>query len=201
MEGQGAPVARPGSGESASGQPPAPPPREAWQRPVRLEPVPDTPFALAILGSPEATSGPAIGSLVSGVAAALVALVVSCFGLAGAADGWGLWVAGAFAILAAFLGVAAVVLGLTGRRQVRQRTGRPAPRPDPYGAMSPYGAMPSAPGAAVVAAPAAPGGDSGAGAVRPVRGRGMAVAGLICGASALVVVVCSLAGAAVIQLS
>jgi hypothetical protein len=100
---------------------PAPPPPEAWQQPVRIEPVPGTPFGLAILGPPEATSGPAVGALVAGAGSAVVALVVACVGLAGAGDGWGLWVAGAFAVLAVCLGAAGLGLGVVGMRQTRRR--------------------------------------------------------------------------------
>jgi hypothetical protein len=140
---------------------PAPPPPEAWQRPVRVEVVPDTPYGLAIMGPPEATSGPAIGSLVAGVGSGLVALMVTCVGLAGAGAGWGLWVAGAFAVLAGCLGLAGVGLGLVGMRQTRTR---------------PSGTQPA------------------------VRGRGMAVAGLVCGAGGAVITACSLAAVAAMQL-
>jgi hypothetical protein len=100
---------------------PGPPPPEAWQQPVRIEPVPGTPYGLAILGPPEATSGPAVGALVAGAGSSVVALVVACLGLAGARPGWGLWVAGAFAVLAGCLGVAGVGLGIAGMRQTRRR--------------------------------------------------------------------------------
>lgn len=103
---------------------PSPPPPEAWQRPVRLEPVAGTPYGLAILGAPEPTSGPSIGSLVSGVAALPVAVLVTCVALAGAGGGWGLWVGGAFAVLAAFLATTGIVLGLVAIRQLRRA--RPA---------------------------------------------------------------------------
>jgi hypothetical protein len=107
----------------APGRVPTPPP-EAWQRPVRVEPVPGTPYGLAILGAPSSTSGPAVGALVAGVAAALVSVLVGCFGVAGAGAGWGLWVSGAFAILAAVLGAAGVGLGAVAVRRIR-RTGEP----------------------------------------------------------------------------
>lgn len=106
---------------------PGPPPPEAWQRPVRVEPVPGTPYGLAILGPPEATSGPAVGALVAGIGSGLVALFVACSGLAGAGAGWGLWVAGAFAVLAACLGVAGTGLGVVGMRQTRARPAGPRP--------------------------------------------------------------------------
>lgn len=140
-------------------QPVAPPPREAWQRPVRVEPVAGTPYGLAIFGAPSATSGPAIGSLVAGVAAILVSFVVMCLGLAGAGGGWGAPVAGAFAILAGFLGFAGIGLGVVGTRHVRR--GAPSPDEGPTG---------------VAGAPAA-----------TIRGRGLALAGLICGVTGVVV--------------
>lgn len=99
-----------------------PPPRDAWHRPRRVEPVPGTPFGLVHLEVPPVTSGLAVGSLVTGIASILVSLVVACFGLIGAGAGWGPWAAGAFALLAILLGGAGVVLGVLGRRQIR-RTG------------------------------------------------------------------------------
>src|SRR5690606_34616252 len=126
--------------------PPPPPPPEAWQRPARVEPVPGSPYGLAILAPPTATSGAAVGSLVAGIAALVVSLLAACLGLAGAPGGWGLWVNGAFAILAGWLAVGAGLLGVVGIRQTRP--------------------------------PAAPG------QTRPA-GRGVAVAGLVCGAVAL----------------
>lgn len=140
---------------------PAPPPPEAWQRPVRVEPVPGTPYGLAILGPPEATSGPATGSLVSGIGSGVVALVVACLGLAGAGAGWGLWVAGAFAVLAGCLGLAGIGLGVAGMRQTRRR---------------PSGTQPA------------------------MRGRGMAVAGLVCGATGVAITALPLLAVAAIQL-
>ncbi len=122
---------------------------------MRVEPVPGTPYGLAILGPPESTSGAAVGSLVSGVGSVLVALLVSCVGLLGAEEGWGVWVAGAFALLAGALGVAGVALGVVGVRQTRR----------------PAGTGPTD---------------------RPPGGRGMAVAGLVCGGAGLLVTVCVL---------
>jgi hypothetical protein len=92
--------------------------------------VPGTRFALGYLAVPPTTSGMAVGSLVAGVASLLVFTLVACFGFAGARAGWGGWVAGAFAVLAAVLGFAGVGLGLVSLRQVRhgvgaaRRTGR-----------------------------------------------------------------------------
>ena len=85
--------------------------------------MPDSPFGVAILPVPATSSGPATASLVAGIASILVSFVVACFGLYGASNGWGPVVAGAFAVLAGCAGVAGVVLGVTGRRQVRRGAG------------------------------------------------------------------------------
>jgi hypothetical protein len=100
--------------------PPAPPPREAWRGPSRIEPVPGTAFGVAYIDLPPVASGMAVGSLVAGIASLLVSMLVGCFGLAGAQAGWGGWVAGAFAVLASLLGLAAIGLGLAGVRQIRR---------------------------------------------------------------------------------
>jgi hypothetical protein len=123
--------------------PAAPPPaRDSWRPPTRVEPVPGTSFALGYLSVPTTVSGMAVGALVAGMASLLVLTLVACFGFAGAGAGWGGWVAGAFAVLAAALGAAAIGLGLVSLRQIRR--GDPAERR---------------------------------------TGRGLAVAGLSCGAS------------------
>jgi len=145
-----------------------PPPREAARRPTRIDPVPGTSYGLAIFGAPPATSGPAVGALVAGVAAVLVSFVVGCVGLADAAssdvgtDGWGALVGGAFAVLTGFLGTAAIGLGVVGMR----RTGRRAQPAD-----------------------------------GPVRGRGMAIAGIACGGAGVVVAACSLGVAILVAVS
>jgi hypothetical protein len=92
--------------------------------PVAFEGVPGTPFAVAIVGVPATPSGPASASLVAGVGSILVTLVVGCFAALGAKGGWGPLVSGAFAALAGFAGVAAVVLSQVARRQVRRAPGR-----------------------------------------------------------------------------
>ncbi|WP_278045665.1 hypothetical protein [Micromonospora kangleipakensis] len=101
-----------------------PPPREPARPPKRVDPVPGTPFGVVHLDVPPVTSGLAIGSLVTGIAAILVSLLVLCFGLAGP-DYGGAWAAGAFTVLGALAGTAAIVAGLLARRQIR----RPAPPP------------------------------------------------------------------------
>ncbi|MFC0526493.1 hypothetical protein [Phytohabitans kaempferiae] len=121
-----------------------PPPREAWLAPRRVEAVPGTNFAVVHLDVPPTTSGLAVGSLVAGIGSVTVSLLVACFGLAGASNGWGAWVAGAFAMIAGLTGAAGVVLGVLGMRQIRR-------------------------------------------AVSGIRltGRGVAIAGLVCGAAGL----------------
>lgn len=113
----------------ATGAAVPPPPPDAWRRPVRLEPMVDAPYALAILAPPEATSGPAVGSLVAGIAGIVVALAGSCLGLVGAPEGWGLGVSGAFAVLAGWLGLAGIGLGLVGIRQTARSRDAATVRP------------------------------------------------------------------------
>jgi hypothetical protein len=122
-------------------------------QPVAYEPVPGTPFGVAIVGVAPTSSGPATASLVTGVASILVALVVGCFAALGAQSGWGPIVAGAFAVLAGLLGVASLVLGRTGVRQIRRVAG--------------WGA---------------------------VTGRGVAIAGMICGGVGLALTAVSFVG-------
>lgn len=107
-----------------------PPPLEGGRRPSRVEPVPGTPYGLAIYTEPPTTSGQAIGALVAGVGSVLTSLLVACFGFAelaaassGEAAGWGALVGGAFTILAGFLGAAAIGLGVVGQRRVRRGAG------------------------------------------------------------------------------
>ncbi|MDO3702610.1 hypothetical protein Q3W71_13095 [Micromonospora sp. C28SCA-DRY-2] len=107
--------------------------------------MPGTPFAVVHLDVPPVTSGLAVGSLVAGVAAILVSVLVFCFGATGASAG-GVWASGAFTVLGVLAGAGAVVAGLLGVRQIRR--------------------------------PAAPPG------VR-FTGRGLAVAGISCGAAGL----------------
>lgn len=100
----------------------APGPRPVtYPAPVRVEPVPGENFGLAILPAPGLMSGPAVSSLVAGIAAVLVSLVVWCFGLAGASAGWGGLVSGAFVVLATLLGLAAVIVGLISLRETSPR--------------------------------------------------------------------------------
>ncbi|MFC8848960.1 MULTISPECIES: hypothetical protein [unclassified Micromonospora] len=100
-----------------------PPPRGAARPPKRVDPVPGTPFGVVHLDVPPVTSGLAIGSLVAGIASALVSLLVICLGATAGTQG--AWAAGVFTVLGLLAGTAAVVAGLLGRRQLR----RPGPPP------------------------------------------------------------------------
>jgi hypothetical protein len=128
--GQPSPVPHPGQphpGQPVPQWPAVPPvagPRPvSYPAPVRVEVVPGTPYGLAVLGAPKTASGVAASSLATGIGSVLVSLVVWCFGLAGAQQGWGGLVAGAFAVLAILLGAAGIVLGWLGMRQIRLATG------------------------------------------------------------------------------
>ena len=127
---------------------------EGLPMPVSVRPVSGTPFMVAIVDVPPTMSGRAVASLVAGVGSILVSFVVGCFGVLGSPDGWGPIVAGAFAVLALFAGVASVVLGRLALRTHRRRV-------DPE---------------------------------RP-RGRGIALAGVICGSSGLGLTVLGFLGA------
>ena len=97
------------------------PPRPvAFPPPARIEPVPGTPYGLAILPIRPVTTGLASGGLIAGVGALLVSGVVVLFALIGASAGWGPLAAGAFAVLSGLLGIGAVVLGLLALRQIRR---------------------------------------------------------------------------------
>jgi hypothetical protein len=90
--------------------------------------VPNTPFGVVYLDVPPVTSGLAVGALVAGIASIVVSLLVACFGVAGSRAGWGGWAAGAFAVLGGFSGIAAIVLGILGGRQIRRSAPPPAIR-------------------------------------------------------------------------
>jgi hypothetical protein len=196
--GEPAPVGQPGPAFPLV----PPPPPEAWAQPVRIEPVAGTPYGLAILGAPSPTSGPAVGALVCGIASILVSLLVTCFGLLGAAEGWGIWVAGAFAVLAGCLGIAGIGLGIGGIRQTRDRRARVAPSP-PYRTGPQTTGYPTAQhfppyASGAYAAGTQPAGPASGDTARP-RGRGMAVAGLACGIAGGAITACVLGLVAVIQ--
>jgi hypothetical protein len=88
--------------------------------PVAVRPVPGTGFMVAVVGIAPTMSGRAVASLVAGVGSILVSLVVGCFGVLGGQSGWGPKVAGAFALLALFAGVASVVMGRMALREMHR---------------------------------------------------------------------------------
>jgi hypothetical protein len=118
------PGVHPGTGGSPAPWPVPPPPPEGRWRPDRVEAVPGTQFGVVHLKVTPLSSGLAAGSLMAGIASVLVSFLVPCFGMVGVSEGWGAWVAGAFAVLGGLAGGAAVGLGLAALRQIR-RSGRP----------------------------------------------------------------------------
>lgn len=100
-------------------QVPPPPPDGLWQA-GRIDPVAGTGYGLIQVQVRPATSGLAVGSLIAGIGSLFASVLVLCFGLAGSADGWGGWVAGAFALLSVLIGGGAVALGLLATRQIRR---------------------------------------------------------------------------------
>jgi hypothetical protein len=92
-------------------------------RPLAVDPVPGTPFGVAIVEVRPTTSGPASASLVVGIVSIMVSLIVACFALIGADAGWGPPVAGAFAVLSALTSFAAIWLCWTGLRRIRRTVG------------------------------------------------------------------------------
>jgi hypothetical protein len=88
-------------------------------RPVAVAPMPGTAYAVALVEVGPTVSGPAVASLVTGVGSVLVSFVVVFFAAIGATSGWGPAVAGAFAILATLLCVAALSLRRAALRRIR----------------------------------------------------------------------------------
>lgn len=88
-------------------------------RPVAVAPIGDTPFSVALVEVRALPSGPAIGSLLAGIASILVSFVVGIIVGAGAGSGWGPPVAGAFAVLATVFSAASVGLAVAARRRIR----------------------------------------------------------------------------------
>jgi hypothetical protein len=132
--------APPWQGQPAAPQGPPPWPGQAaapWQgqqpapgqariqgaRVVHVEQVPGTGFGLAYLAVTPTVSGLAVGGMIAGIGAILISILVYCFGLGGAQGGWGVLVSGAFAILAALIGAAAVGVSLVALRQIRRMPG------------------------------------------------------------------------------
>jgi len=129
------------------------PPRDAGHPPRRVDPLPGTPFGLVHLQVAPVFSGPAVGSLVAGIASILLSVLVFCFGAAGANEGWGVWAAVAFAILTTLVGAGGVVVGLFARRQIARVPPPPAVR---------------------------------------FTGRGVALSGVVCGATGMVLALAAL---------
>jgi amino acid transporter len=102
------------------GVPPAPPPNPSA---MRVDSIEGTQFGVAYPAVPPTSSGTSIASLVAGIISILVSFVVGCFGLTGSTEGWGPAVAGAFAVLAAFIGAGAVGAGINSTRQIRRSGG------------------------------------------------------------------------------
>ena len=101
------------------GYPPPYRPRIGLPRPVAVAPVAGTSFGVALVEVRPTASGPAIASLVAGLGSVLVSTAVIFFAAAGASDGWGPAVAGAFAALAVMIGGASVALGGVALRRIR----------------------------------------------------------------------------------
>jgi hypothetical protein len=115
----------------------------------RIEPVPGTEFGLAYFSVPPTVSGQAVGGLVAGILSIVVSLVVGCFGVSGAKQGWGPLVGGAFAVLATAAGLGAIGLGVVSVRLITRSGGR-------------------------------------------LTGRGMAIAGIVCGGVGIALTVLSM---------
>lgn len=123
----GGPAYQPYQVAAYPGQRPLVPPVVAFRdgRPVpvseRVDVVPGTEFGVALAQVPPTVSGTAIGSLVAGIAADLVAVVTTCIGTGTPA---GVAASGAFAILGTVAGAASIGLGLVAARQIRASAGR-----------------------------------------------------------------------------
>jgi len=102
--------------------PPRLPPGVPRLRPVRIDPVPGTSFGVAIPALSPTLSGLAVGSTVAGVGAVLVGLVVLCVGISRTSSG--ALVGGAFAALAAVVGLGAGGAALAGLREIRAAAGQ-----------------------------------------------------------------------------
>ncbi|WP_433833734.1 hypothetical protein ACQP2E_02820 [Actinoplanes sp. CA-015351] len=95
------------------------PPSAGWEL-DRVDAVGGTGFGLAQLRVAPITSGLAIGSLVAGIGSILVSVLALCFNGVGAAEGWGVWVGGAFTLLSVLAGGGAVAAGMIALRQIRR---------------------------------------------------------------------------------
>lgn len=118
--------------------PPLPAPPGAYPVPVAYEPLSGTPYGLVYVRVRPVTSGAAVAALAAGIASIVVALVMSCLGLAGTEEGWGTLAAGAFAILSALFAGAAIWVGTVAVRAIRRTGWTPATRT--YAAAGGFGA-------------------------------------------------------------
>jgi hypothetical protein len=137
----GYPGAAPPAGYPYVPPPPLPPqlpPGVPRLRPVRIDPVPGTPFGIAIPALNPTVSGLAVGSLVAGIGSILVSVLVVCSGLGRSSSG--ALVGGAFAVLAILVGLGSMGAAFAALREIRASAGQ-------------------------------------------IRGRGLAIAGLSCGAT------------------
>src|SRR5262249_45466042 len=98
-------------------------------------PGPGGDFLLAYPSVSPVRSGIATGSLICGLASLPLTVIVLCFGVVGASDGWGLAVAGAFAALGTFSGLTGVGLGVMALGQVRRSAKEMAGRGIAFGGL------------------------------------------------------------------
>ena len=105
--------------------PPLPPPLPGGVprlRPVRIDPVPGTSFGIAIPALNPTVSGLAVGSMVAGIGSILVSLIVVCSGIS--RNSSGVLVGGAFAALAATVGLGALGAAFAALREIRGSAGQ-----------------------------------------------------------------------------
>jgi hypothetical protein len=102
--------------------PPQLPPGVPRLRPVRIDPVPGTPFGIAIPALNPTVSGLAVGSLVAGIGSILVSIIVVCSGLGRSSSG--ALVGGAFAVLAIAVGLGAMGAAFGAMREIRASGGQ-----------------------------------------------------------------------------
>jgi hypothetical protein len=102
---------------------PAPPAPPHNSNAIRVDAIEGTNFGVAYPAIPPIPNGAAITSMVAGILSILVAFAVGCFGFTGAQGGWGPTVAGAFALLSAFVGAGAIFIGVRALRVIREAQG------------------------------------------------------------------------------
>jgi len=91
-------------------------------RPVRIDPVPGTPFGIAIPALNPTVSGLAVGSMIAGIGSIVISFAVLCAGISRASSG--ALVGGAFAVLTGAIGLGAVGVAFAAMRQVRGSGGQ-----------------------------------------------------------------------------